>query len=256
MSGGDRRVHTPSEVVRALRRRFPPEPGGAADPFQTLIATVLSQRTREEKTAKAAKNLFAAFPNAASLAGASPERVTALIRPAGFYRQKAPTIIEISRRLLSDFGGEVPRDMEKLLALPGVGRKTANCVLVYGFGVPAIPVDTHVHRISNRLGWVKTKTPERTEEALRESIPKRFWLDINELFVLFGRETCRPVGPLCPECPLARCPSRGKVRPGRKKGVPYVSGFNSSLLGGLGKALRKRGDRGQGPMARARGKGG
>jgi endonuclease-3 len=230
--------HTPGEVVRVLRRRYPARPGGSADPFRTLVATVLSQRTREEKTAVAAQNLFAVYPDVASLAAASPEKVVPLIRPAGFYNQKAPTIIELSRRLVADFGGKVPREMDRLLALPGVGRKTANCVLVYGFGIPAIPVDTHVHRISNRLGWVRTLSPEETERALVECLPKRYWLDINELFVLFGRELCRPLGPRCQECGLVKCPSRGKVKPGSRRGRAYVPGFKSSLLGGLGKALK------------------
>ena len=234
-----RGVHTPGEVVRVLRRRYPARPGGAADPFRTLVATVLSQRTREERTAEAAQNLFAAFPDAASLASATPEKVIPLIRPAGFYNQKAPTIIELARRLVSDFGARVPRRMDELLSLPGVGRKTANCVLVYGFGIPAIPVDTHVHRISNRLGWVRTRTPEETEAGLGKCLPKRYWLDINELFVLFGRELCRPVGPRCPECALQRCPSRGKLKPGSRRGRAYVPGLQSSLLGGLGKALRR-----------------
>jgi endonuclease-3 len=233
--------HTPGEVVRVLRRRYPARPGGSADPFQTLVATVLSQRTREEKTAVAAQNLFSVFPDAPSLASASVARVVPLIRPAGFYNQKAPTIIELSRRLVSDFGGKVPADIEKLLSLRGVGRKTANCVLVYGFGIPAIPVDTHVHRISNRLGWVRTRSPEETEMALRKCLPQRYWLDINELFVLFGREVCRSVGPRCPECALVKCPSRGKVRTGKRKGRAYAPGFRSSLLGGLGEALGKRG---------------
>lgn len=235
--------------MRLLRRRYPAHAGGEADPFRTLVATVLSQRTREEKTAEAAQRLFEVFPDAPTLSRATPGQVVPLIRPAGFYNQKAPTIIEIARRLVADFGGQVPRDMESLLALPGVGRKTANCVLVYGFGIPAIPVDTHVHRISNRLGWARTRTPEDTEQVLRECLPERYWFDINELFVLFGREICRPVGPRCPECALVKCPSRGKVRPGSRKGRAYVPGFESSLLGGLGKAL------GQKPRSLARGAG-
>ena len=248
MTGG-RRVNGPGEVVRVLRRRYPPEPEGAADPFRTLVATVLSQRTREERTAEAARSLFSVYPDAASLAGAPAGKVVPLIRPAGFYNQKAPTIIELSRRLVADFGGRVPRDMESLLSLPGVGRKTANCVLVYGFGIPAIPVDTHVHRISNRLGWVRTRTPEQTEAALVERIPKRYWLDINELFVLFGRELCRPVGPRCPECALTGCPSRGKLKTGSRRGKAYVPGFKSSLLGGLRKGLKRM------PRTRVRGHG-
>jgi len=226
-------------VVLALRRRYPPSPGERADPFQTLIATVISQRTREEKTAEAATALFGRFPDAASLAAARAPEVAGLIRPAGFYRQKAPVLIEISRRILEDHGGRVPDDIDGLLALPGVGRKTANCVLVFAFGVPAIPVDTHVHRISNRLGWARTQTPEETEQALMRALPKRYWTDINELFVLFGREICRPVGPMCSECPLDRCPSRGKLREGARRGNAYIKGFDSTLLGGLGKALKK-----------------
>jgi endonuclease-3 len=235
-------LHTPPEVVRALRRRYPYSPEGRADPFQTLVATVLSQRTREEKTAEAAAALFARYPDAPSLAAAKASDVERLIRPAGFYRQKAPTIIEISRRLLKDHGGEVPRGLEELLALPGVGRKTANCVLVFAFGIPAIPVDTHVHRISNRLGWVRTRAPEQTEEALIRFLPKRYWMDINELFVLFGREICRPIGPRCSECPLFKCPSRGKLREGKRMGNAYIPGFDSTLLGGLGKALAPASD--------------
>jgi len=239
MSGVRSGLHTPPEVVRALRRRYPPEPSVRADPFQTLVATVLSQRTREEKTAQAATALFARYPDAHSLAAADAVEVERLIRPAGFYRQKAPNIIEISRRLVEEYAGNVPSDMDALLALPGVGRKTANCVLVYAFQMPAIPVDTHVHRISNRIGWVRTRTPEKTEEALMRFLPKRYWHDINELFVLFGRELCRPIGPTCPECPLVKCPSRGRLKEGTKMGKAYVPGIKSSLLGGLGKMLKK-----------------
>jgi endonuclease-3 len=239
MSGALWGLHTPSEVVRALRRRYPPSPGGRADPFQTLIATVLSQRTREERTAEAAAALFARYPDARSLAAAKASDVERRIRPAGFFRQKAPTIIEISRRLMVNYGGMVPCELEQLLGLPGVGRKTANCVLVFAFGVPAIPVDTHVHRISNRLGWVRTRTPGETEDALMRALPKRYWMVINELFVLFGREICRPIGPRCSECPLAKCPSRGRLREGPRKGKAYIPGFESTLLGGLGKALAR-----------------
>ena len=247
MKEGRRKGHSPSEVIRILRRRYPPVPDGRADPFRTLIATVLSQRTREEKTAEAASALFSRFPDAASLATASCAEVEPLIRPAGFYRQKAPTIIAIAR-LIAERGGRVPDDMEGLLELPGVGRKTANCVLVFGFGIPAIPVDTHVHRVSNRLGLVRTKTPELTEEALTVSVPKRFWLDINELLVPFGRELCRPIGPRCAECPLSRCPSRGKIKAGTRSGRAYAPGLDSTILGGLGKALAGR------PHRMARGK--
>jgi endonuclease III len=227
---------TPAEVVRVLKRRYPGESGGRADPFQTLIATVLSQRTRDENTALASSALFSKFPDVRSLAGARAAVVERLIRTCGFYHRKARTILRISRLLLSEHGGKVPRTIEELLSLPGVGRKTANCTLVFGFGIPAIPVDTHVHRISNRLGWVRASSPERTEEALRRFLPRRFWLDINELLVLFGREVCRPIGPACLQCPVPRCPSRGMVKAGRGKGEAYIPGYSSTLLGGLGKA--------------------
>jgi len=227
----------PEGVIRELRKRYPSEDEGPADPFQTLIATVLSQRTRDEATAVASERLFGRYPDAASLARARPADVEPLIRASGFYRQKARTIVRIAQLILER--GNVPRDMEGLLALPGVGRKTANCVLVYGFGERAIPVDTHVHRISNRLGWVSTRTPEKTEEALRAFLPSKYWLDVNELLVLFGRELCRPIGPRCGECPLTGCPSRGKLRQGNKRGKAYIPGYGSTLLGGLGKAPRK-----------------
>jgi endonuclease III len=134
----------------------------------------------------------------------------------------------------------VPDDVEGLLELPGVGRKTANCVLVFGFGIPAIPVDTHVHRISNRLGLVRTNAPERTEMALTASVPRRCWRDLNELFVQFGRELCRPIGPRCAECPLDRCPSRGTIKAGTRMGKARAPGFDGTVLGGLGRTLAGR----------------
>jgi len=172
------------------------------DPFRILIGTILSHRTRDENTTKAVENLFSRYKTPAQLANANPSVVRRLIKPAGFYNMKTKNIIRASRQLVDDFGGEVPSSMEGLLTLQSVGRKTANCVLVYAFNKPAIPVDTHVHRISNRLGLVKTRTPEQTEEALRRSVPKRYWLELNDLFVRFGQTTCKPIGPHCWECTL------------------------------------------------------
>ncbi len=128
---------------------------------------------------------------------------------------KAKSVIKVAKQLVEKFGGEVPSDVEDLMSLPSVGRKTANCVLVYGFDKPAIPVDTHVHRIANRLGLVETKTPEETEAKLVETVPKRYWLELNELFVRFGQTTCKPIGPKCGECTLrASCKYyREVVRP-------------------------------------------
>ncbi len=171
-------------------------------PFRVLISTILSQRTRDENTTRAAENLFSRYRTPEELARADIDAVRRLIRPSGFYNVKARSIIRVSRQLLEEFGGRVPDDEEDLLKLHSVGRKTANCVLVYGFNKPAIPVDTHVHRISNRLGLVDTKRPEETEAQLVKTVPRRYWLDLNDLFVRFGQTTCRPIGPRCGSCTL------------------------------------------------------
>jgi endonuclease III len=172
------------------------------DPFKILIGTILSHRTRDENTSRATESLFAEYRTPEELAGADEARVRRLIRPVGFYNRKAKSVIRVSRQLVDEFGGVVPSKLEDLLTLYSVGRKTANCVLVYGFDEPAIPVDTHVHRISNRLGLVATKTPEETEEELTAKVPRRYWLELNDLFVRFGQTTCKPVGPRCGVCTL------------------------------------------------------
>jgi len=172
------------------------------DPFRILIGTILSHRTRDENTTKATENLFSRYRTPSQLANADPDIVRRLIHPAGFYNMKTKNIMLASRQLVEQFGGRVPDNEDDLLKLRSVGRKTANCVLVYAFNKPAIPVDTHVHRISNRLGLVKTKEPEDTEAALTKSVPKHYWLELNDLFVRFGQTTCRPVGPRCQSCSL------------------------------------------------------
>jgi len=172
------------------------------DPFKILIGTILSHRTRDENTTKATESLFAEFGTPSELAGASEARVRRLIKPVGFYNRKAKSVIRASRQIVDEFGGKVPSNMEDLLTIQAVGRKTANCVLVYGFNQPAIPVDTHVHRISNRLGLVETKDPEETEEELTATVPRRYWLELNDLFVRFGQTTCKPIGPRCESCTL------------------------------------------------------
>jgi endonuclease-3 len=172
------------------------------DPFRILIGTILSHRTRDENTSRATENLFSKYTTPEQLATADPRVVRKLIKPSGFYNMKTRNIIKASKQLVADFGGEVPRDMDDLLKIHSVGRKTANCVLVYAFNVPAIPVDTHVHRISNRIGLVKTKKPEETEAELVKTVPRRYWLDVNDLFVRFGQTTCKPIGPKCDECTL------------------------------------------------------
>lgn len=174
----------------------------AGDPFKILIGTVLSHRTRDESTSKATERLFEVYDTPEKLANADVRKVKGLIRSVGFYNMKSRSVIKVAKQVVEDFGGRVPDDLEKLLTLHAVGRKTANCVLVYGFNKPAIPVDTHVHRIANRLGLVETKTPEQTEEELTRTVPKRYWLDLNELFVRFGQTTCKPIGPRCDICTL------------------------------------------------------
>ncbi len=170
------------------------------DPFKVLISTILSQRTRDEMTEKASAQLFAKYATPADLAAAPASDLVRLIHPVGFYNQKAVQIRKVSQALLDRHGGVVPRSYEELIELPQVGPKTANCVLVYGYGDPRIPVDTHVHRVSNRLGLVTTKAPESTEAALMRIVPREWWLHVNELFIRFGKDLCRPIGPRCGAC--------------------------------------------------------
>ena len=175
-----------------------------ARPFRILIATILSARTKDENTTKAADKLFKLYGTPQKLAKAKVKDVEKVIKSVGFYHVKSKRIIEVANLILSKYNGKVPADIDKLVDMPGVGRKTANCVLVYAFEKPAIPVDTHVHRISNRLGLVDTKTPEETEMALREKIPKKYWLDINNTFVMYGQNICKPISPMCNVCKIRK----------------------------------------------------
>lgn len=202
-------------VVATLYRRYGKTMLPRRSPFRVLISTVLSHRTKDEVTHEASRRLFARFPDAARLARADPAQVASLIRPVGFYNQKAAAVVRISNELLLRFGGTVPRDIEALTTLPSVGRKTANVVLVNGFRLPAVAVDTHVHRISNRLGWVATKRPEETEAALRALAPRDSWLHLNDALVNHGRTVCRPIGPRCSICPVLSTCRRVGVRPAR-----------------------------------------
>ncbi|MFP4654521.1 MAG: endonuclease III domain-containing protein [Methanohalobium sp.] len=172
------------------------------DPFYVLITTVLSQRTRDSETNSAAENLFKQFNSPEELINADEDEIESLIKNVGFYRVKTHRIKYISGMILDEYNGQVPDNINDLLKLPGVGRKTANCVLTYAFCKKAIAVDTHVHRISNRLGMVDTKTPEQTEDELKNTVPESLWNQINELFVRFGQNTCRPVSPKCDSCVL------------------------------------------------------
>ncbi len=178
------------------------------DPFVVLIKTIISQRNRDEVTEKVSNIFFLKFKNVAEVSRADISEVESVLKASGMYRQKSIRIIQISKILIEKYDGKVPDSLEKLLELPGVGRKTANIVLYNSFNIPALAVDTHVHRISNRLGWVSTKTPEKTEEALSKLLKKEFWGPVNEAMVYFGKTICRPISPKCVSCYLNQsCPS-------------------------------------------------
>ncbi|MBN1995657.1 MAG: endonuclease III [Anaerolineae bacterium] len=169
-------------------------------PYQILIATILSLRTKDTLTAQIAPKLFAVADNPDDMVRQSPEEIAEIIYPVGFYRNKAKSIIAVSQMLLDRYNGHVPDDLDELLKLPGVGRKTANLVLTAGFNKPGICVDTHVHRISNRWGYIQTKTPEETEFALRDKLPPEYWLEYNGLLVGMGQNLCTPISPWCSHC--------------------------------------------------------
>lgn len=194
----ERRTEERASPGSALGR----EPSWHRTPFTTLIATVLSQRNRDECTYAASERLFAEHSTPEKLMSASEDEIDALIRAVNFHRGKAKAIREIARIIHEEMGGRVPDDIEGLMSLPMVGRKTANCVLAYAFGKDAICVDTHVHRISNRIGLVKSKTPDETEEQLKQVVPQDRWRSINELMVRFGQEVCTPLRPKHEACPI------------------------------------------------------
>ncbi|WP_022846458.1 MULTISPECIES: endonuclease III domain-containing protein [unclassified Desulfurobacterium] len=172
------------------------------DPFKILISTILSLRTKDEVTARASERLFKKADNPYDMVKLSEKEIEELIYPVGFYRNKAKTIKEICKTLIGKYDGKVPDSLDELLKLKGVGRKTANLVVTLGFNKPGICVDTHVHRIMNRIGYVKTKTPEETEFALRKKLPKKYWKIINELLVALGQHVCHPTSPKCSICPI------------------------------------------------------
>ena len=172
------------------------------DPFLILISTLLSLRTKDEVTAEASQRLFRLASTPAELLKLTPAVIAEAIYPVGFYRIKTETILAVCRELTDRFNSRVPGTIEELLTIRGVGRKTANLVVTLGFNKDGICVDTHVHRISNRWGYVRTKTPEQTEFALRGKLPRRYWRNYNTLLVAFGRRICRPLSPLCSSCPV------------------------------------------------------
>jgi endonuclease-3 len=183
------------------------------DAWAVLVSTILSLRTKDEVTMETSRRLLAKAPGPRELATLRVDHVARLAYPAGFYRTKAASLKKIAAILLEQYNGKVPADMDALLALPGVGRKTANLVLIEAFNLPGICVDVHVHRISNRCGWLSTKTPEETEMTLRAILPKKYWKGINALLVLYGQNLCRPVSPYCSRCVIkAHCKQVGVER--------------------------------------------
>ena len=183
------------------------------DPFRILISCLLSLRTKDETTGPASARLFALADTPAGILALPARAVERAIFPVGFYRTKARVLHRVCRDLLDRFGGRVPSDLDDLLTLHGVGRKTANLVVTFAFALPGVCVDTHVHRIANRLGWVRTRTPEQTEAALRRCLPRRHWIGLNDLLVSFGQNCCRPTSPHCSRCPVRDlCPRVGVRR--------------------------------------------
>lgn len=200
-----KRFATPyvTEVSREIRR----------SPFRVLVSCILSLRTKDSTTREASMRLFSLADTPGALSRLSLKRIEKAIYPAGFYRVKAGVLKELSGELVENHGGRVPDTVEGLLELKGVGRKTANLVVTLGYGKPGICVDTHVHRITNRWGLVCTKTPEATEYALREKLPRRYWIMINDLLVAYGQNVCAPVSPRCSVCRIERfCDKTGVVR--------------------------------------------
>ncbi|HJJ22871.1 MAG TPA: endonuclease III [Nitrosopumilus sp.] len=186
--------------ITALQELHDAETG----PFSILIGTILSARTKDETTTKIVKALFSTYKTPRELANAKVKDVEKIIRSIGFYHVKSKRIIEVAKIIDKKYKGKVPDDLDTLVKLPGVGRKTANCVLVYAYEKPAIPVDIHVHRISNRLGLVNTKNPEETEQELMKKIQKKYWLEINDTFVMYGQNICKPISPMCNVCKIKK----------------------------------------------------
>jgi len=205
----DRDIHS---VIRILRRHVPkwdtPVVTLMAEtyesPFRVLISCILSLRTQDSTTAKASHRLFAVADTPQAMLKLSAKKIEKLIFPVGFYKTKAKNILDICRTLIEQHAGNVPDDIDELLKLKGVGRKTANLVVTLGYNKPGICVDTHVHRISNRWGYITTSTPEKSEFALRAKLPKQYWIEYNDLLVSFGQHLCRPISPVCSQCPVRK----------------------------------------------------
>ena len=209
----DRDIHS---AIKILRREVPKWQTPIVtlmaetyqNPFRVLISCILSLRTQDATTAKASHRLFALADSPETMLKLTAKKIEKLIYPVGFYRTKARNILEICQTLIDRYAGQVPDSIDELLKFRGVGRKTANLVVTLGYRKAGICVDTHVHRISNRWGYVKTATPEKTEFALRDKLPKKYWIQFNDLLVSFGQHLCRPISPVCSQCPIAKYCSR------------------------------------------------
>lgn len=201
-------IHAAIRIVKQEIRRWQEPVVGVIsresnrDPFLILISCLLSLRTKDKTTDEASHRLFALARTPAAMLRLPLKKIERAIYPVGFYRTKAKSIHQICNRLLDTYGGTVPDSIDELVTLPGVGRKTANLVVTVGYSKPGICVDIHVHRISNRWGYIKTKTPEESEQVLRETLPKRYWITFNDLLVPYGQNLCQPVSPFCSQCKL------------------------------------------------------
>lgn len=208
------------ETLRRMVRQWPTPAvtvfaENRATPFEILVSTILSLRTQDRTTAEASARLFKRARTPEGMLKLRAATIAKLIYPVGFYKTKAETLREISRTLIRDYGGKVPDSVEALIELKGVGRKTANLVVTLGHGKPGICVDVHVHRICNRWGYLETKTPDQTEFALRDCLPKKYWIPINDWLVAFGQNQCKPVSPICSSCELAAICARVDVKKSR-----------------------------------------
>lgn len=212
------RIERAKEVVKRLSSRYNRslvERIGRGEPYRVFVATILSQRTRDEVTERVAEKVLKKWGDVKSLAEASVEDVRRAIKEVGLAPSKAHYLVHSAQMIVKNFNSKIPRTEKELLSLPGIGQKTAGCILVYAYGLSAIPVDTHVHRISNLLGLVSTKTPEQTKKELQKLLPKELWKPVNRIFVLFGREVCCPNNPRCSVCPIEDvCPSSKSKRNG------------------------------------------
>jgi endonuclease-3 len=198
--------------VKELKVPWVTEESKTRDPYRVLVSCILSLRTQDKTTAQASRRLFRVAHSPNKMVKLSYPCLTRLIYPVGFYRNKAKYILEITKKIIKDFGGKVPNNLEDLLKLKGVGRKTANLVLGLGYNIPSICVDTHVHRISNRLGWIRTGNPYQSEEILKAVVPKKYWIRLNTILVAFGQNICLPVSPFCSRCLVRRLCKRDNVK--------------------------------------------